>query len=144
MLNADLFRDRRSQLAKVVLVLCGLYFAVAFAGQAWRAKELTATLDAERAKLAEHHQVNRELEVRAAYLRGPGYAVYAERTARTKLGMVKPADTPLFVVPDRTAPVERPETPLPVAEPKPAPTPARPTWRQWLEVFAPQSHGEAP
>lgn len=139
MLNADLFRDRRSQLAKVVLLMCGCYFALAFAGQAWKAQGLDEALDAERAKLSQQEAINRRLQARLNFLNGPGYDAYAERVAREKLGLAKEGDVTLFVVPDVEAPSRRPQPPLPGKARTPAPQPApSPVWRQWAEVFFPR------
>lgn len=138
MLNAELFRDRRSQLAKVVLLMCGCYFALAFAGQAWKAKGLGETLAVERAELASQERVNQRLQARLGFLSGPGYAAYVERTARAQLGMAKPGDVSLFVVPDPHAPTREPVAALPPMEIQAPPAPVHePAWRQWLAVFFP-------
>jgi cell division protein FtsB len=123
----------------VVLVLCGLYFAVAFAGQAWKAKTLGETLSAERATLRTQQATNAELQTRLDGLTGSAYDTYAERVAREKLGMVKPGDRAVLVVPDPKAPslAEEP-APLPadLSAPQAAPPP-QPVWRQWVAVFFP-------
>ncbi len=139
MLSADLFRDRRSQLAKVVLLLCGCYFALAFAGQAWKARGLAETLAAEKAVLAQQELEKAKLQERLDYLSGPGYDVYVERTAREKLGMAKKGDVALFVVPDSSAPSRRISMPLPAIAPatRTEPQPQLPVWKQWIEVFFP-------
>ena len=138
MLNADLFRDRRSQLAKVVLLVCGFYFGLAFAGQAWKARGLAQTLAAEEGKLARQEATNAALRVRLEVLEGPGYEAYAEGVARSQLGMVKPGDRAVFVVPDEDAPSRGVTAPLPPARTQPAA--ARepdPVWRQWVRLFFP-------
>lgn len=140
MFSAELFRERRSQLAKIVLLLCGAYFAVAFAGQAWKAKTLGETLGRERAVLARQEAQNRALEARLRYLRGKGYAAYAERVAREDLQMAKPGDHYVFVVPQEVKATAAQPIALPVQKERPAPPPPpRPVWRQWLEVFFPSS-----
>jgi len=137
-LNAALFRDHRSQLAKLVLLMCGLYFALAFTGQAWKARGLGERLAAERAVLAEQQAVNARLQARVDFLNGPGYEKYVERTARDQLGMTKPGDVSLFIVPDANAPKVEPSVPLPHRERKPvAAAPAQPVWRQWVAIFLP-------
>ena len=138
MLSADLFRDRRSQLAKIVLLMCGFYFAIAFAGQAWKAKSLGETLAVEQARLERQEATNRELQARLDFLNGKGYDAYVERVAREKLGMVKPGDRAVFVVPDKNAPSREPKAPLP-PEPSdlPVESPAQPVWRQWVSIFFP-------
>ncbi len=137
MLNADLFRDRRSQLAKVVLLMCGCYFALAFAGQAWKAKGLGETLQLEQAKLVSQEKTNRQLQARLDFLNGPGYEAYVENVARAQLGMAKPGDISLFVVPDPRAPGQD-KAPLPPLElGSTTGTVPEPVWRQWLAVFFP-------
>lgn len=139
MLSADLFRERRSQLAKVVLLLCGCYFALAFAGQAWKARGLSEVLAAEEATLLQQKLEVAQLEARLEYLSGPEYDLYVERTAREKLGMARKGDVTLFVVPEAGAPSRESSTPLPELEPKVESRPAErlPTWKQWLKVFFP-------
>lgn len=139
MLSADVFRDHRSQLAKVVLLLCGVYFALAFASQAWKAKSLGETLLQEQRALSVQQAENTGLEARLSYLNGPGYPVYVERTARAKLSMAKPGDVPLFVVPDPNAPSREPETPLPASDTASLmeSDPVLPVWRQWVAIFFP-------
>lgn len=138
MLNAALFRDHRSQLAKLVLLMCGLYFALAFTGQAWKARGLGERLAAERATLAEQQAANARLQARVDFLNGPGYEEYVERTAREQLGMAKPGDVSLFIVPDSNAPKVEPSVPLPEQVKKAAPpAPAQPVWRQWVAIFFP-------
>ncbi len=138
MLNADLFRDRRSQLSKVVLLLCGFYFALAFAGQAWKAKGLGEMLAAEQAKLDSLEAQNAKLENRLSFLQGKGYDAYVEGVARSKLGMVKKGDKALFVVPDPKAPSREAKAPLPAGtETTPRQSLPEPTWEQWVHVFFP-------
>lgn len=138
MLSADLFRERRSQLAKVVLLLCAVYFALAFAGQAWKAKALGETLLVEQAGLQKQQATNEELRARLEFLNGPGYDVYVEKMAREKLGFARPGDHTLFVVPDQQAPGHESGSPLVRAEPQPVvATPQQPVWRQWARVFFP-------
>lgn len=139
LLSADVFRDHRSQLAKVVLLMCGVYFALAFASQAWKAKGLGETLAQEQHTLAVQQAENSKLEARLSYLNGPGYPVYVERTARAELSMAKPGDVPLFVVPDPNAPNREPESPLPASDTAALaePDPVLPIWRQWVSIFFP-------
>lgn len=137
MLSAELFRDRRSQLAKVVLLLCGVYFALAFAGQAWKAKGLSETLAEERAALARQEAATEKLRERLAFLNGPGYDAYVERVARSELGFIRPGDRAVFVVPRPKAAPVVPEAPLRESDPAPAAEPRVPAWKQWAEVFLP-------
>lgn len=137
-MNADLFRDRRSQLARIVLLLCGFYFALAFAGQAWKARALSETLAAEQARLQAQEATNAELQARLDRLNGKEYAIFAEQTARKHLGMIKPGDKAVFVVPDPDAPSVEPSAPLqPDPSAAPAPEQEQPVWRQWVSVFFP-------
>lgn len=138
MLSADLFRDRRSQLAKVVLLMCGVYFALAFAGQAWKAKGLAESLSVEEARLQEQTLTTDELRARLELLSGKGYDTYVERTAREKLSMARPGERAVFVVPDENAPTRAPSIPLPLEPAQPViATPKEPIWRQWVSVFFP-------
>ncbi len=139
MLNADVIREHRSLLARVVVFLCGCYFVLAVAGQAWKARELSLTLAQEQQTLVRMNDSNARLEERLAYLNGKGYDAYVERTAREKLGLVRTGDTAVFVVPDMNAPQAptRPALKSAVAPPATAPREPLPVWRQWLEVYFP-------
>lgn len=138
MLNADLFRDRRSQLAKIILLLCGVYFAIAFTGQAWKAKTLNDTLIVEQAKLHKQQAYNEQLQAKVDFLKDKGFSAYAERAARDKLHMARPGDHYVFVVPHKVAATPSDSVALPkTAAPPPQQQVPEPVWKQWLSVFFP-------
>ena len=136
LLNLDLIRDRRSQIARLVLLLCAAYFALAFVAQAWKARNLNQVLVQERAKLEQQEARNRELQEQLEMLSGKEYSVYVERVAREKLGMVKPGDIPVFVVPNPQAP-KRQQKVLTAGEEQTGTNRQSDisVWRQWISVL---------
>lgn len=119
----------RGRIAILMLVLVWSYFLVAFGEQAWRARELQAELDRERASIAALARENDQLQAQVDRYASDGYLDYVQAIARRDLDLANPGETVLLVrwqdqgiVPtDEEAPVEPDD---------------RPNWQRWLDAFS--------
>lgn len=121
----------RGRIAILMLVLVWGYFLVAFGEQAWRARELQADVDAQRAAIAGLARENAELQTQADRYASDAYLDYVQGVARRDLNLANPGETVLLVQwdgePSRAVDVS--VTGAPVGD-------NRPNWRRWLDLFS--------
>lgn len=121
--------ERRSRIAIALLLLVWIYFLIAFGEQAFRANQLSAQVDDQRADIAAIQDDNEALETELDRLRSDdGYRLFAEGVARRDLGLARSNDTVVLVrwegeLPPEAAPaLEEPED-------------SRPNWQAWLDLL---------
>lgn len=126
------FVERHRGRMAVLLVMAGwLYFTVAFGNQAWRANQLQAQVDGQRAAIAAITNERGELESQRAALSGAGYDAYAQRVARRDLNLANPGETLILVhweQPPMTTALVQPSAVAP-------PPTDEPNWHSWLDLF---------
>ena len=123
--------DRHRGRIAVLLIMAGcVYFTIAFGNQAWRANQLQAQVDAQRAAIARTQDDRADLETQQAALSGDGYNRYAQRIARRDLNLANPGETLILVHWEHGA------SPL-VSAPGDAVPASRDSanWRNWLHAF---------
>lgn len=126
------FVERHRGRMAVLLVLAGwLYFTVAFGNQAWRANQLQAQVDGQRAAIAAITGERGELESQRAALSGVGYDAYAQRVARRDLNLANPGET-LILVHWELPPLDHATSKLETVTSQPA---DEPNWHNWLDLF---------
>lgn len=124
----DVIHANRGRLTLLILLLAAVYFVIAFAGQALRARELRADIAAHRATLARIEAENAVLQRQVERYATDYYDVYIQQRARRDLLLANPGETLVLIdwQPAPAAPVA-PEGAPPATDP--------PNWRRWLEVF---------
>lgn len=106
-----------------------LYFTVAFGNQAWRANQLQAQVDAQRAAIARAQADRVELEAQHAALSDDGYDRYVQHMARRDLNLANPGETLILVHWEQSgAPQTSSTTTAPPAQ-------NEANWRDWLDAF---------
>lgn len=121
----------RGRIAILMLVLVWGYFLVAFGEQAWRARELQADVDGQRAAIAELSQENAVLQSQADRYASDAYLDYVQSVARRDLNLANPGETVLLV--------RWEGGPMQADAPSDAGDPVqdeRPNWQRWLDLFA--------
>jgi cell division protein FtsL len=132
-------------LAAVLAVPLLLYALVATGQKAVENYRLNQQADGLRSEIAELRAQNIQLQQDIERARTDSAI---ERIAREQLGLIRPGDHPLIVVPDgaeSAAPAAVPRSSVvPAAVPSsgaapavgtPSSAPTKPTWRQWLDYF---------
>lgn len=119
---------QRTRLTMLALLLAALYFVLAFAGQALRARELQADIDIHEATLAAMVAENGALEAQVQRYATDAYYTYVEQRARRDLLLAYPGET-LVLIDWQPAPPANVEAPVVETAPE------TPNWRRWLEVF---------
>lgn len=123
------FLRHRGRIAILMLVLVWSYFLVAFGEQAWRARELQAELDKERASIASLARENEHLQAQVDRYDSESYLDYVQAIARRDLDLANPGETVLLVRwQDQGIVAETQETPPPIDD--------RPNWQRWLDSFS--------
>lgn len=126
---AATFLRHRGRIAILMLVLVWSYFLVAFGDQAWRARELQAELDQERASIAALARENDQLQAQVDRYASDSYLDYVQAIARRDLDLANPGETVLLVRWQDQAIV-------PQAEEVPVEADDRPNWQRWLDAFS--------
>lgn len=127
-----LWDENRGWIA-ILFVLCVvIYFMLAFAEQAWRARELQAEAQLQRDAIARIERENDELREQIAVYQSPAYVDYVESRARRDLNLAHPDETVLMV--RWGARAESDEAPA-ASTPEPE---QKPNWKRWLEAFSPR------
>lgn len=114
------------RLAAVLVVPLLLYALVATGQKALDSYRLNRDADALRAEILNLRTENIQLQQQIEQARTD---TAIETIAREQLGLIKPGDHPLVLVPSDPAPAATAPTSAP------APTPSPPTWRQWWDYF---------
>ncbi len=129
-LVADLFNQQRNRIAILLVLFIGVYFMVAFAEQAWRARQLQAEEASLGGAIAKIESDNRALRAELDSYSAGAYTAYVEARARRDLNLANPGETVLLVHWQNPPP---PSAAQPAAPKKPA---DEPNWRRWLDIFA--------
>jgi cell division protein FtsL len=110
-----------------VLAVPLLLYALAMTGQkAVENYQLNQQADALRTQIVDLRSQNLQLQQQIEQARTDPAI---EAIAREKLGLIKPGDHPLVLIPDGS-----PRSAASATTPRPAPAP-EPTWRQWWNYF---------
>jgi cell division protein FtsB len=120
----------RARIALLFVLIVAIYFLVAFAEQAWRARQLQAQAAQQRAAIEVLDHENAALRTQLDDYDTDLYFDYVQQRARRDLNLANPGETVLLVgwAPPQTTPE--------VASPPAAEEDERPNWRQWLDVFS--------
>ena len=113
------------RLAAVLVVPLLLYALVATGHKAVENYRLNRDADALRAEIVGLRSENVQLQQQIEQARTD---TAIETIAREQLGLIKPGDHPLVLLPQSAQPA-------PVPTPAPAPPPAPPAWRQWWDYL---------
>lgn len=127
---AGLFERHRGRIA-ILFVLCvAVYFLLAFGEQAWRAQQLQARVDEQRAAVSALDEENVALRDELATYETAAYDSYLQARARRDLNLANPGETVLMIrwQGESAAPASATATAASDDE--------RPNWRRWLDIFA--------
>lgn len=113
------------RLAAVLVIPLLLYALVATGQKALTNYRLNQEADALRGEIQALRSDNVDLQRQIEASRTD---TAIETIAREQLGLIKPGDHPIVIVPNGSA-----SAPAPVSEP--AAPPPKPVWRQWLDFF---------
>ena len=113
----------------VFVLIVVTWFLLAFAEQAWRARQLQAEAAQQRAAIATIEAGNAELREQLAVYETDAWLDYAQSRARRDLNLANPGETVLMVRWGPRQPGETTEAVAPAADPEPA------NWRKWIDVF---------
>jgi cell division protein FtsB len=130
--NARLQRawDENRGWIAILFVLCVvIYFMLAFADQAWRARALQGEVDRQRAAIESIERENAMLQERVVVYQSGAYIDYVEARARRDLNLAHPDETVLMI---RWGP--RAEVAETAATTVDAPAP-EPNWKRWVDAF---------
>jgi cell division protein FtsB len=122
--------QNRGWLAMLFVLCVVIYFMLAFADQAWRARALQAEVEEQRAAIASIQSENNVLRDQIHVYESDAYVDYVEARARRDLNLAHPGETVLMV---RWGPR---------TEIAPAPgaaedvTVAEPNWMRWIDAFS--------
>jgi cell division protein FtsB len=122
----------RSRIVILFVLIVVTWFLLAFAEQAWRARQLQAEAAQQRAAIATIEAGNAELREQLAVYETDAWLDYAQARARRDLNLANPGETVLMVRWGPRQPGVTTEQAEPVTDPDP------PNWRQWVDVFTPE------
>jgi cell division protein FtsB len=108
------------------------WFLLAFAEQAWRARQLQAEAAQQRAAIATIEAGNAELRDQLIVYESDAWLDYAQSRARRDLNLANPGETVLMV---RWGPRQPGETTI---QPAPTTNTDPSNWRKWVDVFTPE------
>ncbi len=119
-------------LIPLVVAVCVLFVLAVVGGKAVQGYEMRQEAKAMERRIDQLKRENRQLGQQLDYYRSDEYV---EKVAREELGLVRPNDVAVIVVPSdgpRTSPMPAIPTPTPAAVP---PKEEVPTWQRWLSLF---------
>ncbi len=126
------FERHRSRIAILFVLIVVTWFLLAFAEQAWRARQLQAEASLQRAAIASIEADNTELREQLAVYETDAWLDYAQSRARRDLNLANPGETVLMVRWGPRQPGEASEQPATSTDAEPA------NWRKWVDVFTPE------
>jgi cell division protein FtsB len=126
------FERHRSRIVILFVLIVVTWFLLAFAEQAWRARQLQAEAAQQRAAIATIEAGNAELREQLAVYETDAWLDYAQSRARRDLNLANPGETVLMVRWGPRQPGETKDQPAQIVDPDPA------NWRQWVDVFTPE------
>lgn len=129
--SRQMFDQYRSRIAILFVLVVVTWFLLAFAEQAWRARQLEAEAAQQRATIAAIEADNAELREQISVYSTDAWLEYAQSRARRDLNLANPGETVLMVRWGPRQPGDQPTDTLPSAPSDPA------NWRTWVDVFAP-------
>lgn len=125
------FDQHRSRLVILFVLAVVIWFLLAFAEQAWRARQLQAEAAQQRVAIATIAERNAELQAQLDAYGTDVWLDYAQSRARRDLNLANPGETVLMV---RWGQSASPDS----TEPAPAAVESNsPNWRTWVDVFSP-------
>ena len=127
----SLFDQYRSRIAILFVLVIVIWFLLAFAEQAWRARQLQAEAAQQRAAIAAIAADNAKLREQLDVYATDAWLDYAQSRARRDLNLANPGETVLMVRWGPRQPGATTEQPMPATAPDP------PNWRKWVDVFTP-------
>lgn len=125
-----LAQQNRSLIAILFVLAVVIYFMVAFADQAWRARQLQAEAAQQHAAIASIQRENDALRRQIEAYSSDAYIDYVQSRARRDLNLANPGETLLLI---RWA--TRVEAPAAAFEAQQEPQ-GQPNWRQWVDAFS--------
>jgi len=126
------FERHRSRIAILFVLIVVTWFLLAFAEQAWRARQLQAEASQQRSAIAAIEADNTELQEQLAVYQTDAWLDYAQSRARRDLNLANPGETVLMVRWGPRQPGIATEQSEPTADPDPS------NWRKWVDVFTPE------
>ncbi len=126
------FERHRSRIVILFVLIVVTWFLLAFAEQAWRARQLQAEAAQQRAAIATIEAGNVALREQLAVYGTDAWLDYAQSRARRDLNLANPGETVLMVRWGPRQPGETTKLAAPAIDPDPA------NWRQWVDVFTPE------
>ena len=118
----------RGRIAILFVLIVAIWFLLAFAEQAWRARELQAEVEQQRAAIAAIDADNRAHQQQLDTNGTDAWLDYVQARARRDLNLANPGETVLMVRwGPRPAGNEQQAPPVEASDP--------PNWRRWLDVF---------
>ena len=124
------FERHRSRIVILFVLIVVTWFLLAFAEQAWRARQLQAEAAQQRAAIATIEAGNAELRGQLAVYETDAWLDYAQSRARRDLNLANPGETVLMVRWGPRQPGATTEPAAPAANPDPA------NWRKWVDAFS--------
>lgn len=129
--SRQMFDRYRSRIAILFVLIVVTWFLLAFAEQAWRARQLEAEASQQRAAIAAIEADNTELREQLDVYSSDAWLDYAQSRARRDLNLANPGETVVMVRWGPRQPGSLKEDPAPDTKADPA------NWRTWVDVFAP-------
>jgi cell division protein FtsB len=125
------FERHRSRIVILFVLVVVTWFLLAFAEQAWRARQLQSEAAQQRAAIATIEAGNAELRDQLAVYETDAWLDYAQARARRDLNLANPGETVLMVRwgPRQPGAAEQPSAPASDSDPA--------NWRKWVDVFTP-------
>jgi cell division protein FtsB len=128
----ETIEQHRGRIAILFVLVVVAWFLLAFAEQAWRARELRAEADQQRAQIAAIEADNRQLRVQLDSYATDAWLDYVQARARRDLNLANSGETVLMVRWGPRQPGATTESAAPSTDRE------QPNWRRWLDVFAPE------
>jgi cell division protein FtsB len=125
----DFFERHRSRIVILFVLVVVTWFLLAFAEQAWRARQLQAEADQQRSAIATIEADNAELRDQLVVYESDAWLDYAQSRARRDLNLANPGETVLMVRWGPRQPGETSTQPAPTTDTDPS------NWQKWVDVF---------
>ncbi|MEX2426385.1 MAG: septum formation initiator family protein [Thermomicrobiaceae bacterium] len=119
----------RGRLMIAFVLIVGMYFVLAFGEQAWRARELEASVAERQAEITELENKRDNLEQQLADYNTGQYDTYVAQIARRDLSLAYPGETVMLVRWSEAH--SEPE----IDDSDPEPPEPDPTWQRWVDYL---------